>query len=280
MPARAAAGIAPGARAALAGRLGRPALAARQAAAVLAPVWCAACGRGGEGRAVCASCLRALRGELDPRIEALTGVEALMGVEALTGAAAAPILLATSLEYGGTGSALLAALKERGRVDAAAPLAAALGAAIRHAVEAHVAAGAAGPSRFAGLAARGGLALVAVPSRQAAVRRRGFRHVELLAARATGREPLRGALRHARAVDDQAGLGLAGRRRNLEGALLADPRLAGRRILLVDDVVTTGASVREALRALAAAGAVPVAAAAIARVPRGRPAGKPGASRR
>jgi ComF family protein len=67
----------------------------------------------------------------------------------------------------------------------------------------------------------------------------------------------------------QAGLGRADRRRNLQGAF-AVPRpqpLAGRRIALVDDVLTTGATAAEATASLLAAGAAAVQVWALARTP-------------
>ena len=67
----------------------------------------------------------------------------------------------------------------------------------------------------------------------------------------------------------QAGLGRAERRRNLQGAFQVTDasRVAGRRIALVDDVVTTGATVAEAAGALMAAGAAAVQVWALARTP-------------
>jgi predicted amidophosphoribosyltransferase len=76
------------------------------------------------------------------------------------------------------------------------------------------------------------------------------------------------ALRHVRRVEDQSGLGLAERRNNLRRALEVDPPwrkvVRGRRCLLVDDVVTTGATVAEAARALRSAGSAGVVGAAVA----------------
>ena len=64
---------------------------------------------------------------------------------------------------------------------------------------------------------------------------------------------------------DQRGLSRAGRTGNIEGSLVVLGRLDGARLLLLDDVVTTGATLGAAARALRAAGACGVAAAAVAR---------------
>jgi predicted amidophosphoribosyltransferase len=74
-------------------------------------------------------------------------------------------------------------------------------------------------------------------------------------------------LRHARPVQDQATLAAAARWRNVHGALHVPTRVAalvtGRRCVVADDVVTTGATVAEAGRALRAAGGVVLGVAAI-----------------
>lgn len=82
------------------------------------------------------------------------------------------------------------------------------------------------------------------------------------------------ALRHARGVADQSGLDTAQRRRNLDGALAVKPLwenvIRGRRCILVDDVVTTGATLAEAARALRQAGAADVVGATMAAAHRTR----------
>ncbi|WP_165495110.1 ComF family protein [Actinomadura roseirufa] len=75
-------------------------------------------------------------------------------------------------------------------------------------------------------------------------------------------------LRQRRRVADQAALTMAQRAANLAGALEAVPeRVRDRRVVLADDVITTGASLAEAARALRSAGAEVVAAATVAATP-------------
>jgi len=87
------------------------------------------------------------------------------------------------------------------------------------------------------------------------------------------RLPYRRLLRRRRATPMQNELPFAARRGNVRDAFRAAGRAAGRRVLIVDDVTTTGATLAECRRALVAAGAAAVFAAAVARADRG--AGSP-----
>jgi predicted amidophosphoribosyltransferase len=111
------------------------------------------------------------------------------------------------------------------------------------------------------------IVLAPVPSARSAVRRRGFDATWAMAAGAARR--LRGdhdvrarrLLAQRRPVRDQAGLGAVERAANLRGGFRATGSAADALVIIVDDVVTTGASLSEAARALRIAG-VPVLAAA------------------
>ncbi|HXO22620.1 MAG TPA: ComF family protein [Thermoanaerobaculia bacterium] len=82
--------------------------------------------------------------------------------------------------------------------------------------------------------------------------------------------PFAPALRRSRATPPQTSLGRAERLSNLERAFQAravEPPLRGRRVLLVDDVATTGATLNAAARALKRAGAAQVVAVVAGRTP-------------
>jgi predicted amidophosphoribosyltransferase len=165
--------------------------------------------------------------------------------------------------------------KEQGRLALARPLGRVLAVAVADAWRAAV------PGRTLPSAARrpsSRLLLVPVPSHPAVVRQRGHDPVLRLSQAAAARLRASGldtrvlpALRVAQRPADQAGLDAVARFRNVEGRFAArgGPARAVRaarllEVVLVDDVVTTGATLREAQRALEVAGVVPIGAAAVA----------------
>jgi ComF family protein len=123
----------------------------------------------------------------------------------------------------------------------------------------------------------GELLVVVVPLHEAKRKQRGFNHAELLA-RAALKElrhrrpdwklPLSGgALQRRKATLSQAGLSPHQRRANLRGVFFV-PRpelLAGRDVLLIDDIYTTGATARACSQVLRRAGAASVRVATVAR---------------
>jgi|SRR5581483_2779371 len=111
-------------------------------------------------------------------------------------------------------------------------------------------------------------AIVAVPMHRKKLRQRGYNQAELLA-RALARrmrircEPALLRKRIDRAA--QSKLPRAERAKNVRGAFVASARAGGRSILLIDDVCTTGETLRACANALAAAGAARVCAAVVAK---------------
>ncbi|MHC3473870.1 ComF family protein [Streptomyces sp. 7R007] len=195
----------------------------------------AACGGCGRARAVlCAGCRRALSGGAPCRVRPVPEPVGLPVVHA-------------GARYADEVRAVLLAHKERGALALAGPLGVALAGAVRAGVRS------------------GPVVLVPVPSGRAALRARGHdpvRRIALAAARELRRTGTAArvvaVLRQRRVVADQAGLNSRERLDNLAGALAVAP--GGARLLregavvLVDDVMTTGASLTEAARAVYAAG--------------------------
>jgi ComF family protein len=130
--------------------------------------------------------------------------------------------------------------------------------------------------RFDGEAASE-LVVVAVPLFTPKQRRRGYNQTVLLADAAMAElrktQPAwrliaaHGALKRVKDTESQFALTATGRRRNLRGAFeVVDPStIAGREVLLLDDIYTTGATARECSRALRRAGASKVWMATLAR---------------
>lgn len=103
--------------------------------------------------------------------------------------------------------------------------------------------------------------LVAMPSSAKSFTKRGFVPAEVIANRLAKHLGLRmasKALWLTRRASDQAGLDQEARATNLVGAMAASTALKGKRVLLVDDIVTTGSSLVEAARAVTAVGALVV----------------------
>jgi ComF family protein len=108
----------------------------------------------------------------------------------------------------------------------------------------------------------------AVPLHVSRLRSRRYDQAELIAralARRTKRTFLAGALHRERDTPRQVELSEPERERNMAGAFRAEARVAGRSLLLVDDVITTGATARAAAGALRNAGARDVWLLAVAR---------------
>ncbi|PRB19317.1 ComF family protein [Microbacterium sp. MYb62] len=108
--------------------------------------------------------------------------------------------------------------------------------------------------------------VVPVPTTAKAFRRRGYRVPDLLIRRAHV-EPQR-VLSVAADTIDQRGLGAHDRAANVHRTMRARRRGEGAEAVIVDDVVTTGATLDEAARALHAGGFRVVAAVALAATPR------------
>lgn len=144
--------------------------------------------------------------------------------------------LVAAWEYTGVARSLVLSLKLRGRREAAR----------------HLAAGIAERVWSVGSQAD---ALVWIPGRPGDIRRRGFDHAQRISeelSRMLG-VPSTAALLRAAPSADQVGLGARARRANLEGAFVA--RSVPERVAIVDDVMTTGATLSEAGRALRRSGA-------------------------
>jgi len=204
--------------------------ALREALSVVSPVACAGCAA--PDVELCSDC----RVRLEPAVRSRTLVTGLRVV--------------SGLDYEFEVRRAVIAFKQQGRLRLARWLAPALRAALAEACPPG-----APPS------------LVAVPASRAGLRRRGFDPVGLLAREA-------GLVLAPRLLKSVVGAGgsqkhrdRVQRHRDRLGSLRAAADLTGHRVLLVDDVVTTGSTLLEAERALVTNGATVVGAACLASTP-------------
>lgn len=154
-------------------------------------------------------------------------------------------LVHAALRYEGIARRVLLAFKEQQRTDVADALAVPLAEAL-----------AVGPMAEP----------APVPTSRDAYRARGYDPVRLVLSR-TGRRVER-VLVPVRRGARQKSLDRSGRLRNRDGAFVAARPLHGRRFVIVDDILTTGATIDEAARAIRAAGGTVCGAATIAWTPR------------
>lgn len=111
--------------------------------------------------------------------------------------------------------------------------------------------------------------IVPVPLHPDRYKKRGYNQSALLTQALSTRIPFpwdEGAIRRVRYTRPQVGLSAHERQNNLRGAFQADPaRIAGKHVLLIDDVFTTGSTLHEVAQATIAAGASRVSGYCLAR---------------
>jgi ComF family protein len=226
---------------------------------VALPQLCAACREPVDGAGLCASCWSKLSFIAPPYCERLgipfpfDGGPGLLSMEAIADPPAYGRARA-AVRYDDISSKLVHALKYGDRLDLA-------------------------PVMARWMAQAGGKltaeadALVPVPLHWRRQWARRFNQSALLAemiGKASGRPVAHGALKRVKATPQQVGLDKSARAQNVQGAFRvpADgkPEVVGRRLVLVDDVLTSGATIDACARALLRAGAAAVDVLVFARV--------------
>ncbi|CAA9466298.1 MAG: Competence protein F homolog, phosphoribosyltransferase domain; protein YhgH required for utilization of DNA as sole source of carbon and energy [uncultured Rubrobacteraceae bacterium] len=211
------------------------------------PQWCVSCGRRASD-VLCRPCVESLPWMGGPTCERC-GVPTAFETPACGACKNVGFSFETArapLRYEGVGKEIVHALKYRGYTTVVEKLAAPL---LAEAVDG---------GRFD--------AVVPVPLHRARLRKRGFNQAALLARGLADRinSPVSDTLQVVRSTRDQVELSAAERRRNVAGAHAAGTRTRGR-LLLVDDVFTTGATTSACATALLGAGAAEVHAVTLCR---------------
>ena len=211
------------------------------------PVACVLCGAMTRGAAICAACDAALPRLTQDRCGRCALPLAEPGVcGACIRAPPAYDAVTAPYTYGFPVDALIHAYKYGGRLALAPLLAGVLARTVTREVD----------------------AIVPMPLSPGRLRERGFNQAQELArdvGRVLGLEVLPHACRRPRETPPQAALPWKMRAKNVRGAFVCDIDLTGRRIAVVDDVMTTGATLNELARVLTRAGATEVRGWVIAR---------------
>jgi predicted amidophosphoribosyltransferase len=222
--------------------------AVRDAWAVVMPVDCAGCET--PDRALCFECARSLVAV--PTIHSTPQ----------------QVRVYAAVRYEAVVRRVLLAFKNQHRTDQARSLARLLAPALHRAIADTAADTAADTTAESIGGGRGEAAalIVAVPTSKRAFRSRGYDPLKLvLAAAGIRHQPI---LRAVKKTSSQKHLGAQQRAINVQGAFVATRWLGSTRVIIVDDVLTTGATIDEAARAISAAGGTVIAAATIGFTPR------------
>ena len=210
------------------------------ALALALPISCAGCDR--PDRNLCQECRARLVADLQYR--ELFDAESLQRL---------PLWFA--MELGEPLSGVLHRFKEQGRTSVTQQLAAPLREAMKASYDS---------VRSQELPQR--ISWVVPPSSRASFRQRGYSPIALLVTAAGVRPEKLLAINRTRA--DQSQLGRMQRFSNMKGVYRALPAAQGKKVILVDDVLTTGATLLECARALRAGGADVVGSAVLAYTPK------------